>query len=70
MVNPGERVINVVNLNQPTLLTGWSQNGTGVGRGTCEFPRMGSQHSRRRARTYGIKVSSAEHGKPVALPHG
>ncbi len=25
MVNPGERVINVVNANQPTLLTGWSQ---------------------------------------------
>lgn len=25
MVNPGERALNVVSLNQPTLLTGWSQ---------------------------------------------
>src|SRR5262249_51850738 len=48
MVSICELSINVVMSNKPKMLPGLSQNGTGAGTGSREYPVMDTQRSRRR----------------------
>src|SRR6266446_2023928 len=67
MVNTRELSINVVMSNKPKMLRGLSQKGTGAGTGSCHYPVMDIQRSRRTESTSPIRVNRAERGKPVSL---
>jgi hypothetical protein len=67
MVNRCERSINVVTRGKPKMLRGLGQKGTGAGTGSCHYPVMDSQRSRRTESTSPIRVNLAERGKPVSL---
>jgi len=49
------------------MLTGLGQKGTGAGTGSCHYPVMDSQRSRRTESTSPVLVNLVERGKPVAL---
>ena len=51
MVSICELSINVVMSNQPKMLSGLGQKGTGAGIGSREYPIMDMQRSRRREST-------------------
>src|SRR5215467_4854270 len=67
MVNRCELSINVVTRGKPKMLPGLGQKGTGAGTGSCHYPVMDSQRSRRTESTYPMRVNLAERGKPVSL---
>ncbi len=56
MVNPGERVINVVNRDKPNILIGLSQNGTVAGVGSATYPTVDTQRYRRKERTFPTRL--------------
>ena len=66
-VNTCERSLNVVMSNEPKMLLGLGQKGTGAGTGSCHYPVMDIQRSRRTESTSPIRVNLAERGKPVSL---
>ena len=47
------------------MLTGLGQKGTGAGTGSCHYPVMDIQRSRRTESTSPFRVNLAERGKPV-----
>ena len=67
MVNTCELSINVVTKGKPKMLPGLGQKGTVAGTGSCHYPVMDSQRSRRTESTSPIRVNLAERGKPVSL---
>jgi hypothetical protein len=67
MVNTCELSINVVRRDKPKMLRGLSQNGTVAGTGSCHYPVMDTQRSRRTESTSPVLVNLAERGKPVSL---
>jgi len=67
MVNTCELSINVVMSNEPKMLPGLGQKGTGAGIGSLEYPIMDMQRSRRRESTSPVLVNLVERGKPVSL---
>ena len=66
-VNTCERSLNVVMSNEPKMLLGLGQKGTGAGIGSREYPIMDMQRSRRRESTSPVRVNLVERGKPVSL---
>src|SRR5712691_10746719 len=70
MVNTGELLINVVTSGKPKMLTGLGQNGTIAGTGSCFYPVMDTERSRRIESTSPVTVNLVERGKPVSLLSG
>ena len=66
MVNRCELSLNVVTKGKPKMLRGLGQKGTGAGTGSCHYPVMDSQRSRRTESTSPMRVNRAERGKPVS----
>ena len=67
MVNTGELSINVVTRGKPKMLRGLGQKGTGAGTGSCFYPVMDTERSRRIESTSPMRVNLVERGKPVSL---
>ena len=67
MVNTCELSINVVTAGKPKMLTGLGQKGTVAGTGSCFYPGMDTERSRRIASTSPVLVDLGERGKPVLL---
>ena len=67
MVNIGELSIHVVTSGKPKMLRGLGQKGTVAGTGSCLYPVMDTQRSRRRESTSPVLVNLVERGKPVSL---
>jgi hypothetical protein len=66
--NPGERVINIVTDNQPKVLEGLGQKGTGAGTRIFPFLVMGSNATGGQSAPTPCVVTEAEHGNPVRFP--
>ena len=64
-VNRCELSINVVTKGKPKMLRGLGQKGIGAGTGSCHYPVMDMQRSRRTESTSPIRVNLVERGKPV-----
>jgi hypothetical protein len=70
-VNTCERLLTVVQSDQPQMLRGLSQHGTVAGRGCRQSPSMDTQRYRRTESTSPVLGNLVERGKPVSLlPQG
>ena len=67
MVNTCELSINVVMSNEPKMLSGLGQKGTGAGIGSHQYPIMDTQRYRRTESTSPVLVNLVERGKPVSF---
>jgi len=61
LVNPGEAVVNVVNINQPKMLSGWDQQVGGQVQGLMR-PLAQRKHHRRKAATFPTLATTQPRG--------
>jgi len=66
MGNTGELVIHVVTSGKPKMLRGLGHKGTVAGTGSCLYPVMDTQRSRRIESPSPVVVTRVERGKPVS----